>query len=215
MAQVSHNVSVGDFMDTEGSEHAFVLLCFRFLELVYHLTAMEDRKELNQFTIVFNRVVSCLNICFKSKLGSLFRAFAFEEILKRGFVGLKLAQLTFIVTSFLLAIHLLLHNFLTALETLKNSSHIELLSFKPDICITIRVVKLIESINDRLFCVTNPRVGHRTLADITVTEIIYGNIFVLHERIVHSQVVILKLVLMINHFLHVLFGFVHHQISFL
>jgi len=54
-----------------------------------------------------------------------------------------------------------------------------------------------------------------TLGYIAVTVVVDGNVLVLHEGIVHSEVVVLQSVLVCLHFLDVIFGFLHHDVRLL
>lgn len=215
MAQVSTNVAVSDLTDTEGTEHSLVLVGLVFLELVDRHVTVLDRDEVHEFAVVFDGVVSCLNVGLQGQLGGVLGVLALEEVLETGLTHLEFVKFGLIVASFLLGSHLHAHNVLTTSEGGKETLHVKLLSLEPNVGIGVGVVHLVEGIHDFLFNVANSGVSHSTLGHVAITVVVDCDILVLHEGVVHPQVVVFEFVLVALHLLDVVFGFLHHKISLL
>lgn len=115
----------------------------------------------------------------------------------------------------MLGSNLLTHNVFTSDEGGEETSHIQLLSLEPDVGIVVRINGLFERFVDFLLDVADSRVGQGALGHVTVTEVIDRNVFVLHESVVHTDVVILQSISMELHLLDVGLGFLHHHGSLL
>lgn len=160
-------------------------------------------------------MVSSLDVGLEGQLGGVLGALALEEVLETSLTHLQLVKFALIVTSLLLSSHLHAHNVLTTLEGCKKTLHVELLSLEPNVGISVGVVNLVEGIDDLLFDVAYSRVSHGALRYIAVAVVVHSNVFVLHEGVVHPQVVVLELVLVSLHLLDIVLGFLHHKVSLL
>jgi len=215
VAQVGADVTVGDLTDTEGTEHPLVLVGLVFLELVNSHVTVLDGDEVHELAVVLDGVVGSLDVGLQGQLGGVLGRLALEEVLETGLAHLEFVKLSLIIASLLLGSHLHAHNVLTTSEGGKETLHVKLLSLEPDVGISVGVVHLVEGINDLLLNITDSRVSHGTLGHVAVTVVVNCDIFVLHEGVVHSQVVVFELVLVALHLLDVVLGFLHHDVSLL
>lgn len=215
MAQVGHKVAVRDLADTEGAQHSLVLVGLVLLEFVHGQGSMLDGDEVHQLAEVFNSVVSSLDVSLQGQLGGVLGALALEEVLETGLTHLQFVKLSLVITSLLFAGHLHAHHVLTTSEGGKETLHVKLLSLEPDVAVGEGVMDLVESVDDLLLDITDSGVSHGTLGHVAVTVVVHSDVLVLHEGIVHSQVVVLELVIVSLHLLDVVFRFLHHDISFL
>jgi len=215
VAQIGGDMAVRDLTDTESAEHALVLRYLVLFELVNDVKSVQDSNEVDKLAVVFDTMVGGFNISLQSQLRVIFAILTLEEVLETSLACFKFVELGLVITTLLFGSNLLTHDVLTTNKTIKHALHIKLLSLKPDVSITVRIVNLVESVNNLLLRITDSGVSHSTFANITVAEVINGDVLILHEGIVHSKIVVLQLVVMANHFLHVLLCFLHHHVSFL
>jgi hypothetical protein len=213
MTQVGTDVTVGDLAYTEGAEHSLVLFDLVLLEFVNGHVSVLDSDEVDKFAVVLNGMVSSLDVGLKGQLGVVLGALTLEEVLETGLTHFQFVKLGLVVASLLFGCHLGAHDVLTSGESTEETLHVELLSLEPDVGFGVGVVDLVEGIDNFLLDIANSRVSHGALRHVTVGVVIDGDIFVLHEGVVHSQVVILEFVLVGLHLFDVVFGFLlKHEI---
>jgi len=215
VAQVRTDVAVCDLTYTESAEHSLVLFSLVFLELVNSHVSMLDGDEVDKFAVVLDGVVRSLDVGLQGQLRGVLGVLALEEVLETGLTHLEFVKFGLVLTSFLFACHLTAHHVLTTSEGGEETLHVKLLSLEPDVSISEGVVHLVESIDNLLLDVADSRVGHGALGHITVTVVVNCDVLVLHEGIIHSQVVVLEFVLVALHLLDVVLGFLHHDIRLL
>jgi len=206
-------MGVLDLTDGELAQHAFILRYFVLFELVNGYETMLDGNEVDQTAVVIDAVAGRLDVGLESELGIVFASFGLEEVPQGGLTGLKLIQLRLIVASFILAPYLLLHDVLTAHQCVQHSLHVQLLAHEPHQRLTVRVLDVSKRVNHVLLHIACFRLRQGALVHVAVGEIINSDFLVLHERVVHLDLLFDQFFMGCGHRSQRFFGFLHHQVG--
>ena len=133
-------MSVWNFFDTEVVERFQVHLGLCSFELWDRHLSVVNCQECDQLLEVSDLLVCDFNAGLERKNVAFFLRLRLEETLHCRFALRQLEELLVVVSLFLLCVELCLHDWLSAVKSIKHSVNVEELTLEPYVSISIRIL---------------------------------------------------------------------------